>query len=92
MLAFFLGLGYIFVDVRYLGRGMSMGERERVALEAEITELDCKSRLISRYFISSDTFNLCSKPLDSEDRQEVSDLDAACASCRHGHVCLGETL
>ncbi|KAK4054172.1 hypothetical protein OIV83_001198 [Microbotryomycetes sp. JL201] len=34
--AFFLGLGYIFVDFKYLGRGMTMSEKARVDREAEI--------------------------------------------------------
>ncbi|KAM0789544.1 hypothetical protein ACM66B_000358 [Microbotryomycetes sp. NB124-2] len=35
-LAFFLGLGYIYADFNYLGKGMTMSERARVEREAEV--------------------------------------------------------
>lgn len=39
--AFFLGLFYIFMDRRYLGRGMTMGEAARTKLEGQIEDLEC---------------------------------------------------
>ena len=38
--AFCLGLGYIYMDRRYLGKGMSMGEKQRTKLEEELAETD----------------------------------------------------
>jgi hypothetical protein len=38
--AFCLGLGYIYMDRRYLGKGMSMGEKQRTKLEEELMETD----------------------------------------------------
>ena len=38
--AFCLGLGYIWMDRRYLGKGMSMGERQRTKLEEDLVTND----------------------------------------------------
>lgn len=38
--AFLLGLGYIWMDRRYLGKGMSMGEKQRSELEVHLMESD----------------------------------------------------
>lgn len=43
-LAFFLGLGYVFIDHKYLGKAMTMGEMERVRQEQEIE--DERSKLL----------------------------------------------
>jgi hypothetical protein len=42
-LAFFLGLFYIFVDFKYLGKGMTMSEGRRNKLEEEIEDEDGES-------------------------------------------------
>jgi hypothetical protein len=38
--AFCLGLFYIYMDRRYLGKGMSMGETRRTKLEVELEETE----------------------------------------------------
>lgn len=42
-LAFFLGLFYIFIDFKYLGKGMTMSEGRRSKLEEEIEDEDGES-------------------------------------------------
>ncbi|KAH8078305.1 major facilitator superfamily domain-containing protein, partial [Filobasidium floriforme] len=46
--AFCLGLNYIYMDRRYLGKGMSMGEKQRTKLEEELMETDPDHPLVAR--------------------------------------------
>lgn len=46
--AFCLGLGYIYMDRRYLGKGMSMGEKQRTKLEEELVEIDPGESILLR--------------------------------------------
>lgn len=46
--AFCLGLGYIYMDRRYLGKGMSMGEKQRTQLEEELLEIDPGESILLR--------------------------------------------
>lgn len=50
-LAFFLGLGYIYVDKRYLARAMTMGEAKRNALEAEMDAAQMASELHASFCV-----------------------------------------
>lgn len=52
-LAFFLGCFYVFMDKRYLGGGMTMGEKRRNALEAEITHPDGKAVVLAVQYWST---------------------------------------
>jgi len=45
--AFILGCSYIFIDLRLLGKGMTLSEKARMKREEEIEDRDGSSRLSS---------------------------------------------
>lgn len=58
--AFVLGLSYIFIDYKFLGKGMTMTRKQREAREAQIVdrEADPLTRRTSKKWFTTLTFGL----------------------------------
>ena len=95
-LAFFLGCFYVFMDKRYLGGGMTMGEKQRNALEAEIAHPDGKAilcQLFVRVCASALTLPIyCSRyfrfAAHPAHEQEMGDNPRPHRARMHGHSCM----